>query len=222
MADLEAIARQLDELGLSLRGGFSFLPNETAPQGVAGQARSLVLIGNIGGRFWPGFLHWRLQQPPELANPLDTWTRSVIAPIARQAGARALYPSDRPYHPFQTWAMRAEGLQQSPLGILMHPRFGVWHAYRAALAFDDDVQLPDQAIATHLCNACVDQPCRSACPVDAHAGASFAYGTCLDWANGAQSTCRGACLDRNACPYGTAFRYPPDMQAFIMAAFLKR
>ncbi len=29
------------------------------------------------------------------------------------------------------------------------------------------------------------------------------------------------CLDRNACPYGTAYRYPADEQAFHMAAFMR-
>ena len=34
--------------------------------------------------------------------------------------------------------------------------------------------------------------------------------------------CRdGGCLDRNACPYGTEYRYPADVQAFHMAAFAR-
>ena len=79
----------------------------------------------------------------ELANPLDTWSREVIGEVAEEFGARAVSPSDRPYLPFQQWAMRAEGLRPSPLGILMHPEYGLWHAYRGALLFD--VEIPIQA-----------------------------------------------------------------------------
>ena len=33
--------------------------------------------------------------------------------------------------------------------------------------------------------------------------------------------CRATgCLDRNACPYGAAYRYPADEQAFHMASFI--
>ena len=31
----------------------------------------------------------------------------------------------------------------------------------------------------------------------------------------------GGCLDRNACPYGTDYRYGADQQAFHMAAFAR-
>ena len=37
--------------------------------------------------------------------------------------------------------MRAEGLKPSPIGILMHPQFGLWHAYRGALLFDVEIEL---------------------------------------------------------------------------------
>ena len=29
--------------------------------------------------------------------------------------------------------MRAEGLKPSPLGVLVHPDFGLWHGYRGAI-----------------------------------------------------------------------------------------
>lgn len=62
---------------------------------------------------------------------LDAWTRRVLEPLAGDLGAGVVYPfGGPPFHPFQRWAMKAEGLRPSPIGVLMHPEHGPWHAYR--------------------------------------------------------------------------------------------
>lgn len=219
-----SLAAALAKHGLILRGGFNFAPDETALPGPSGSpAKSVVLVGQAGDASWPHFLRWRKTQPPDLANPLDTWSREVIGSVAEQFGARAVSPSDRPYLPFQQWAMRAEGLKPSPLGILMHPEYGLWHAYRGALLFDAEIPIQAPREVIHLCDLCDGKPCLKACPVGAYSKDGFAYQACLDHVRGpAGEPCRtGGCLDRNACPYGTAYRYPADAQAFHMAAFIR-
>ena len=169
---LERMSAALSENGLILRGGFNFAPAEIAPPGPSGSsARSLVLVGQAGDAPGPHFLRWRQSHAKEIANPLDTWSRLVIGDVAQELGARAVSPSDRPWLPFQQWAMRAEGLKPSPLGILMHPEYGLWHAYRGALLFD--VELPIQApqAVIHLCDLCAGKPCLKSCPVDAYSEA---------------------------------------------------
>jgi hypothetical protein len=216
----EAIGRH----GLVLRGGFVFDKGEAAPLALSDRpARSVVLIGNAGASYWPHFRRWRDGQPADLKNPLDTWCREVIGGIAQDFGARAVSPSDRPFLPFQQWAMRAEGLKSSPLGILMHPEYGLWHAYRGALLFDVDLAVEPTHKPIHLCDACVGKPCLKACPVDAYTPAGFAYEHCLAHVRGAEGKpCRTVgCLDRNACPHGVAYRYPAEVQAFHMKAFAK-
>ncbi|CDX29403.1 conserved hypothetical protein [Mesorhizobium plurifarium] len=221
---VEEIAAALAANGLILRGGFSFGDDETAPAGFSGgPARSVLLIGQAGAAPWPHFQRWRERQARDIANPLDSWSREVIGAVAQEFGARAVSPSDRPYLPFQQWAMRAEGLKPSPLGILMHPRYGLWHAYRGALLFEDQLPFPEPHEAIHLCDTCVDKPCLKSCPMDAYSGQGFAHEACLAHVRGPQGVpCRSSgCLDRNACPYGTSYRYPPEVQAFHMAAFAK-
>jgi hypothetical protein len=217
---IEALARH----GLIVRGGFNFVEGEDAPVSPSGaSAKSLLLVGQAGAAPWPHFQHWLERQPEAIANPLDTWSREVIGAVAQEFGARAVSPSDRPYLPFQQWAMRAEGLRPSPLGILMHPRYGLWHAYRGALLFEDEISLPEAHAAIHLCDTCVDKPCLKSCPVDAYSGQGFAHEACLGHVRGPHGEpCRsGGCLDRNACPYGTGYRYPPEAQAFHMTAFAR-
>ncbi|TRD00633.1 hypothetical protein FJV76_18030 [Mesorhizobium sp. WSM4303] len=220
----DEIAAALSANGLILRGCVTFAEGEEPPSGLSGAfAKSALLVGQAGAAPWPHFLRWRERQPQTIANPLDTWSRQVIGAVAEKFGARAVSPSDRPYLPFQQWAMRAEGLKPSPLGILMHPKYGLWHAYRGALLFEDEISIEASEASIHLCDTCVEKPCIKSCPVDAYSTEGFAYQSCLAHVRGANgSPCRsGGCLDRNACPYGTVYRYPPDVQAFHMAAFIR-
>lgn len=210
--------------GLILRGGFNFSASETPPAGPSGwPAKAVVLVGQAGAAAWPHFRRWWRGQPDDLENPLDTWCREVIGTVAKDFGARGVSPSDKPYLPFQQWAMRAEGLRPSPLGILMHPQYGLWHAYRGALLFDADLPVEQADNPIHLCDACVGKPCLKACPVDAYSAQGFAHEDCLAHVRGPKGgPCRtGGCLDRNACPYGTAYRYPAEIQAFHMKAFAR-
>ncbi|MCO5065544.1 MAG: hypothetical protein M9924_14180 [Rhizobiaceae bacterium] len=218
---MDVILRGLADSGLSLRGGFNLEPGEECPPGPSGRpARAVLLVGNVGAAFWSHFVRWREQQAQAVANPLDSWSRMVIGAAAREAGARAVLPNDRPFAPFQQWAMRAEHLRPSPLGILMHPEFGLWHAYRGALLFDEPLEIETASQHPHPCDGCAEKPCLTACPVSAHGLHGFAYRQCLDHVRGDGHRCREeGCLDRNACPAGTDFRYPATTQRFFMEAF---
>ncbi len=217
------LSAMLAERGLMLRGGFHFDAGEEAPTGPGGgKARSLLLVGNAGTAMWREFSAWLDRQPDIMAHPLDTWGAEVIDAIAARVGARAVYPSQRPWQPFQQWAMRAEGLRASPLGILIHPRFGLWHAWRAALVFDAEIPIQVPEKLSHPCDSCVEKPCLNSCPVGAYSAAGFDVARCAGHARSAAGhACREAgCLARNACPVGADMRHGPAQQAFHMAAFL--
>ena len=221
---LQRIAERLAESGLSVRGIFN--PGEVdALSVVKGRrpAKAVLLVGNVGDDFWPHFQAWLAGQPPGLVDPLDTWSREVLDEIAGSLGGRVVMPSDRPFAPFQQWAMRAEGLRRSPLGILMHPEFGLWHAYRGALLVDRPLATeegePNSVVPIHLCEACVGKPCLDACPVGAF-GDGFDHRGCLSHiVSAAGASCMdGGCLARNACPHD-GYRYGAEIQAFLMSAF---
>jgi hypothetical protein len=216
------LSAALGENGLIVRGGFIFGEGERGPPAASGSpARSILLVGQAGAAPWRHFLRWRKRQAVDLANPLDVWARLTIGAVAEKFGARAVSPSDKPYLQFQQWAMRAEGLKPSPLGILMHPEYGLWHAYRGALLFDVELSLRAPDKVNHLCDLCDGKPCLKACPVEAYSDVGFAYDRCLSHVRADHGEpCRsGGCMDRNACPYGAAYRYPPQVQAFHMSAF---
>lgn len=220
---IETVRAALEPHGLFLRGTLNFASTDTAPLLAEGRpAAGVLLIGNIGGSLWQPFVRWR-EEAPDLggADPLDTWSKLVIGEIARARGATAYFPSDPPWQPFQQWAMRAEGLRASPLGILIHQRYGLWHGYRGALAFDMPLSADDERSAAHPCDSCVEKPCVSACPAGALDRLQFDVGRCrshLKTEAGRDGCLAHGCLARDACPVGQDYRYPPDQLHFHMAA----
>ena len=213
---LATITAALAESGLALRGGFVFDPAENA------RWQSVLLVGNVGAGYWQHFTKWRASQPSDLSDPLDRWSRLIIENVAEQVGARVVMPNDRPFAPFQQWAMRAEGLRPSPLGILIHPEFGLWHAYRGSLLFEGEISIQASEKQIHPCDLCLGKPCINACPVSALSGDGFAHERCRSFLRSpAGDDCmHGGCRARNACPVGRAFAYPAEMQAFHQQAFV--
>ncbi|MCE3519119.1 hypothetical protein LXJ58_30680, partial [Escherichia coli] len=65
-------------------------------------ARSVVLIGHFGSSIWPHFTQWR-QSHSDQPDPLDAWSKAVLTRVAVELDGQAVFPSDKPYLPFQQW-----------------------------------------------------------------------------------------------------------------------
>jgi epoxyqueuosine reductase len=187
--------------------------------------RSIVLIGNGGGDFWRAFSDfadrnsgWR-----ERANPLDDFTREIIerevVAAARDAGARcvAIYPfvNGGPLLNFIELA-KVTGLGgPSIIGVVLHPTYGPWMAFRAALIIDVEVELPGAATGFDPCPTCVPRSCIAACPATA---VSFPAGwdipKCLTHRIEVEADCAARCHARVACVVGPEHRYPDDELAY--------
>ena len=217
---LSLIRAVLEPHGIFLRGLVHFREGEGPPLD-SGHAASVVLLGNIGGSLWPSFSAW-LDLHAGIADPLDTWSKRMIVPVAERVSARAFFPSDPPWQPFQQWAMRCEGMSPSPLGLLIHPVYGLWHGYRGALAFAERLAGAEQAVlAGHPCDSCAEKPCLSNCPAAAVSASGFEVGACrkhLITRQGQAGCMVAGCLARNACPVGAQYRYPAAQLRFHMAA----
>lgn len=216
---LTTLDADLEPSGIRTRGVVTFAEGEGPALPDGRPVRSVVLLGNVGGSIWPAFSAW--SKTYRGADPLDAWSKSIIDPVAVRFGATAFYPSDPPYVPFQQWAMRAEGLTASPLGILVHPDYGLWHGYRGALAFREGCDAPAFTPAVSPCETCLEKPCLSACPAQAISLAGFAVDPCrshLASEAGRWSCMASGCIARNACPVGAGHRYPPEQLAFHMDA----
>ncbi|MCQ2003865.1 ferredoxin [Rhizobium sp. NRK18] len=220
---IDSVRAALQPHGVFVRGTVNFDDEETAPRlADGGAARSVILIGNIGGSLWSHFDSWRnTQLDCGGGDPLDAWSKEVISPVAIALGGTAYFPSDPPWQPFQQWARQAEGLKASPLGILIHPQYGLWHGYRGAIGFATHLREWDGPAGGHPCDDCEGKPCISRCPAGAVSASGFAVTPCRQWlatAEGQAGCLDGGCLAREACPVGSDYRYPEAQLRFHMQA----
>ena len=223
------IAAMIDHLndilrpaGLFVRGGFHPEPDDDIPDlPGGGRAGTVVLIGNAGADMWRAF---SIAADMSARNPLDNWLRTKIDGAAGAVGAHVVLPnSGPPFVPIHEWAARAEPVYRSPIGIMIHSEFGLWHAYRAALLFPGRIALPSRGSDDSPCDTCARKSCLKVCPADAFLTDRFDASACAAHLEShAGTNCRvGGCLARRACPVGREYLYVPDQQKFHTAAMLR-
>ena len=220
---LETIAAGLEAEGLVLLGAFHPTAQDAVPPQPGGRpSRTLVLAGNVGGSLWPAF-----SAAPEardgVPDPLDRWSARVIGALAVRMDALAVFPfGGPPYHPFQRWAQRAAVLTPSPIGVLIHPDHGLWHAFRGALALAVPLPLPSPDLRPSPCESFAARPCLTTCPVGAFTETGYDVAACAGHiATPAGADCLGlGCRARRACPVGRQHHYPAAQAEFHMSAFL--
>ena len=84
-ATLADIAAALSASGLIPRGAVG-LDEADSPRLASGAPASAVaLIGHGGGSFFSRFEAW-LAENPGIADPLDSWSKAVITPVAEALG----------------------------------------------------------------------------------------------------------------------------------------
>ncbi|MDA0230691.1 MAG: hypothetical protein O3B21_10955 [Proteobacteria bacterium] len=195
-------------------------PAETPIPAGASRAETVVLAGNGGGSMWRSF---ELSRPAG-AHPLDKWSTETFKLLAARFGAHPVLPHDGPpYAPFQRWALRSGQVHQSPIGILIHAKYGLWHSYRGAFIFAQRLALPPAEGPTSPCSSCEEKPCLSACPVEAFRPGSYDLKRCVAHVGEieGQDCQMSGCRARRACPVGREYVYLPAQAQFHMAAFLK-
>ena len=209
----------MQQAGFTPRGAFHARAEDCVPPLQAGApARTVVLAGNAGPRMWQAFDAARAAD----GLTLDAWSGRVLNTLAQQLGADAVFPFQRPYLPFQRWAVRAEACHASPLGLLIHPDYGLWHGYRGALLFAQEMELPPPDRRASPCASCVDRPCLRACPAGAFDAAGYDVPACArHLAAMPEPVCMDSgCLARLACPIGRDYVYLPAQARFHMRVFL--
>jgi hypothetical protein len=225
------MAGRLDELiadferpGLAYRGAFHPAPEDRVPALTDGSpALTVVLLGWTGSAQWPVFA-----ASPEAndgrPHPLNRWSKRVIDRMAIELDAAAFYPFDGPpWLDFQRWALKAEPVHRSPLGMLIHREWGLWHSYRGALGLRPRLDLPPRGSVAHPCESCRERPCLTACPVTAFApDGAYDTVTCRSYLKEGKADCLTlACAARRACPVAREMRYEEPQATFHMRAFLR-
>ena len=222
--------------GLFLRGAFHPTPEDAVPPLSDGRtAGTVVLIGNAGNALWRAFQ----ASGPDMAvrHPLDSWVAGYLQAAAEALGAELVDAMRPPWPPIQQWAARAGAGHRSPINLVIHPEYGLWHTFRGALLTAERLPLPDAPALDNPCETCAGKPCLTTCPAEAFAlpgngtedelgGGGFAEfdsPACVDHVESpAGRGCRAAgCLARRACPVGRPWAYDREPAAYHMAAVVR-
>jgi hypothetical protein len=214
------LSDRLASTGLVLRGAFHpQVADEVPPLPDGSAVGTVVMVGNVGRAFWAA-----LQSAPEAKarDPIDRWTARTLDGLADAVRFPFGGP---PHHPFQRWARRADlSLWPSPLGILIHPEFGLWHALRGALLFKDRLELPLIGPRPSPCDACAAKPCLRTCPVGAFTAAGFDTVACRSYLRtlSGQPCIIQGCQARMACPVGREHVYRGGLAQHLIREFERR
>lgn len=217
---LKSIQKGIEAWGWQVLGVVPSHPSE--------ESALVVLLGNAGPQWWRYFMAC-----PEFSDgaphPMDRAAKRLGGSLAAELACEVVYPSDGPpYAPFLKWAQASGQAFASPLGPLVHAKYGLWHAYRAALLVDDPSRISDLsppvgallARALGPCEACADRPCLNACPVAAIGQGRYDIPACLDYLTSAPGDCLAqGCAARRACPVGRDYLYSPEQAHFHMQSF---
>ena len=170
----------------------------------------LVLVGNGGGeKLWAAMQ----QQDMTAPDPIDHFSiaaaKTFIADQLENAAHHIVYPLTNYLVPLQKLGALAGWHHDSPLGLGIHSRYGVWFAYRVAFLVDAALPLRSESLTPSPCDTCVEKPCISRCPVGAVGEIGrFQINTCSKHRIIPDSPCADRCLSRLACPVGRDHRYP--------------
>ena len=219
--DYHSLQQECESLGLICRGGFRVTDDDHRQfTQLPPSAKTLIMIGNTGSALWASAGEYLRHSARR--HPLDDWTRSHLDGLADNVSANVIYPFDGPpFAPFQRWAMRCDAVAPSPIGPLIHPDYGLWHAYRAAFVFDTQIVLPEKEDAASPCDTCLDKPCINTCPVGALGLRRYDVPVCSAHLATPGNRCmERSCLARMACPVGREYIYNIEMGRFHMRKFL--
>lgn len=215
------IVAAIEQTGLAPRGALRLDVDERP--GDLADIRTIVLIGMAGRSGWDAFAASE-EAHDGIDHPLDRFSRRIIGALAEDFDAVALYPfGGPPYWPFQQWAQRAGQVHPSPVGLLIHAAYGLWHSYRGALGFTQALDIPVLDASASPCDTCTGRWCLKACPVVAFSARGYDVAACAaHLGSRAGADCMsGGCLARRACPVGAEHAHGAEQAAFTMRAFLR-
>ncbi len=213
------ITGELDTMGFNLHASFEIerLPpplheelTRREPKSTA--FRYLLLVSDGGSSLWRNMMQQRGSEPQE-RDPVDTFTRRCLQSLLGNDAA-IIYPGNH-FIPLQGLGSLAGWHHTSPLGLGIHPEFGLWYAYRAVILSNEALTpLTDAPGGESPCADCDDRPCIAACPASAALESGFNVRACSSFRLPGDSPCESTCLARQACPVDAEHRYGVDQMTY--------
>ena len=218
-----SVAEELYERGLNLQAVFQFsqIPETLKKRIIQSEPCSdryqhLILLGNGGSRFWESMQHHRTRSLQD-DNPVDNFfIRSVENAFDADPDYRIIYPGNH-LLPLQGLGKLAGWHNDSPLGLGIHPVFGLWFAYRGIILSNTDFIPAADDFDTQFespCAACQNKPCINACPAAAVTRSGLKIKPCSNYRLESDSRCQSRCISRLVCPIGRDYRYLEEQMTY--------
>jgi epoxyqueuosine reductase len=220
---LNSVAEELYERGLNLQAVFQFnqIPDTLKTRIVqcepdAARYQYLILLGNGGTRFWESMQRHRTRNLLD-ENPVDNYfIRSVENTFAANPDYRIIYPGNH-LLPLQSLGKLVGWHHDSPLGLGIHPVFGLWFAYRGMILSNTEfIPATDDfdAVPESPCASCQEKHCINACPAAAVTSSGLKIKPCTSYRLESDSRCQTRCISRLVCPIGRDYRYLEEQMAY--------
>ena len=210
------VAESLYEHGLNLQAVFRFeeLPVALRQTFILQEPKStdyqyIILLANGGSRYWQS-MQQAGSQTEQQSDPVDNYFYQIINDLLEPYFEyKVVYPGNH-FLPLQGLGKLAGWHHESPLGLGIHPVFGLWFAYRGVILSNTKFS-PIESDMAHgsesPCRSCQGKPCIAACPANAVLASGFKVGQCSDYRLQSESGCQSRCMARLACPTGKEYRY---------------
>ena len=206
---LQSVCATLANQGFNLTGVTDGQPyQEHLPD-----CQSAVVFANGGTLFWERFIEDITANPEhftEHQHPIDDFVLRCLEAVdpAPENTRRWITCSENAtvFLDFRILAERAGIGHQSPVGLLIHPEYGLWVSLRMVLLTTERISRTDLTTDSP-CTDCEAKPCVSACPAGAVSiSAGWSVQKCASF-HRESTVCEGICHSRRYCPIGRQHRH---------------
>ena len=205
---LESICAELAAHGLGVQGVADGSPYQNLLEGCS----SVLVFASGGTRLWESFVADTKARPEVFtrsAHPLDDFVGRLIhaADPEPPHGRRWIRCAAEPeaFIDFRALGFAAGLGWRSHMGMLLHPRYGLWISLRAALLLREELPVNGALSGNGPCPDC-SKPCISACPGQAVHAQGWQPGLCASF-HLHSPTCSTRCHSRVSCPEGAGHAY---------------
>ena len=206
MSWLQNIQSRCSQMGINLFG----IADGTHYQNILPDCTSVIVIANGGSEMWEHFLS-DIQKKPKMfieqEHPLDTWIQNFFEkidpkPPSSRKWIRCAATDD--FFDFRPLAIEAGLGHHSHMGLVIHPKYGLWISLRAAI-FTKEYFEPTLLNAENRCDTC-PKFCAQSCPGNAFTKNGWAISTCASFHH-TSARCETSCQSRLSCPIGREYQH---------------
>ncbi len=207
---LETTKSHLSTIGIAVSG----VADGTSYQHILPDCRSVIVFANGGTSMWSHFLEHICSKPDNLSkqqHPLDNFVQHHLRladphPDSSRRWIRCA-ATESEFVDFRVLAQQANLGYRSHLGLLIHPTYGLWLSFRAAV-FTTEYLCPTEPIGTeNPCESC-SKFCVQSCPGNAFTKKGWDVSLCANY-HQQSDDCTHSCASRLACPVAKEHQHSP-------------